>query len=191
MLRQIFYLRCCILLLVAFYSATPSTTAQNNRPFYYYYDEKVNLQAQAQQVVLVFEGDPAQQAVRIAQTIKELTLQRPLAPINAAVFGTFVDLNTLRERRQTDSMVRNVLPVYRTEQGEEWIAADRVILQAKSLAAQSDVERLCVDAGLVLKEKFPFAPTVPPFLVYQTPRFQNPGGKHCAQFRHGRSRHRH
>lgn len=173
MLRHIFFFRIGVLL--AFFSATPFlATAQNNRPFYYYYDEKISLLAQPQQMVVVFENEPAEEAAKVAQAVDGLILKDIMAPIHAAVFETSINFNTLQERLQTNPMVRNVLPVYQTAQGEVWIAADQIILQAKSLADQAAVERLCDNVGLVLKEKLPFGPKVPPFLVYQSPRFQNP-----------------
>ena len=160
---------------MAFFCGTaPFVTAQNNRPFYYYYDEKIYLQVQQHQVVVVFESEPAQAAVRMAKEVAGLTLTDILAPIQAAVFETSMEFSALRERLETDPMVRNVLPVYQTAQEEVWIAADQIILQAKSLADQAAVERLCANVGLILKEKLPFGPKVPPFLVYQSPRFQNP-----------------
>lgn len=160
--------------MVAFFGSTFSLTAQQTRPYYYYYDEKKDLSQEPRQFVVVFEKDAEQQAARLAKQLPGLSLLYTLAPVNAAVFESSLERFTLESILFEDSMVCNLSPVYRTANGDRWIATDRIMLQARTLEAQSEVDRLCIQAGLEKKEQFSFGAAVPVFSVYRVPRFRDP-----------------
>lgn len=163
-------------LLLAFFGADYATLLSQNNAFFYYYDQKVSLTIADDAVLVVLEGDVEKHARDLATEANGLVWQRTWRPVKSAVytFSASTSYQTLREKLKADRRVYNIMPAYRTPEGELWWAYDRVILQAKTAADQVALERKCAEMDLRLKETFRYGPHTPPIQVYQTARFQNP-----------------
>lgn len=152
--------------------------AQSAPSFYYYFDQKINLSEVPGTAVVVFsEGQESDAAQLLNAPGFGLTKPVQHSPLHACRYQVksqaSAELKDLRERLRADARIHNVLPVYRTDEGDEVLVTDRVILRAKDPAWETALLHQCTDLGLELTETI-YVGGGTDFYVFKTPRFANP-----------------